>query len=276
VYVRLVPELPISKTQLAKLGDRLRDAAEIGPEDRDLLAVVLGAYDEALETVKEHLRGLGFQPTDRLKTIGTTVDKLRRDRRSSLRTVQDLAGARVVLAGDLRNQDAAVDAFCERCSGTDLATAVIDRRIDPRAGYRAVHVVVKAGGIPVEVQFRTEFQNMWAQSFERVADRWGRQIRYGGDPTDGTPTADDAGKRRELVAAMIQVSKIVAVYEEAQASVEVREAIAWLERKRSSTPTTDVERVSEERHAMYLAYQASSGPGREGIPTPTCLDVPGC
>jgi ppGpp synthetase/RelA/SpoT-type nucleotidyltranferase len=202
VYLRLVPDLPISKTQLDKLGDRLRDADEIDTEDRDLLAAVLGVYDEALEQMKEHLRGLGLQPTDRLKTIGTTIDKLRRDRRSSLRTVQDLAGARVVLAGDLRDQNAAVDAFCERCSAADLATALVDRRIDPRAGYRAVHVVVKTGGIPVEVQFRTEFQNMWAQSFERIADHWGRQIRYGGNPT-----ADNAGKRCEVVATMIQAGR---------------------------------------------------------------------
>jgi ppGpp synthetase/RelA/SpoT-type nucleotidyltranferase len=48
--------------------------------------------------------------------------------------------------------------------------------VDPRAGYRAVHVITKTDGIPVEVQFRTDLQNKWAQVFERLADECGRQI----------------------------------------------------------------------------------------------------
>src|SRR2546426_4554058 len=44
-------------------------------------------------------------------------------------------------------------------------------------------------GQRVEIQVRTERQNRWAQIVERLADKWGRQIRYGGDPTDFERTA---------------------------------------------------------------------------------------
>ncbi|GGI66943.1 hypothetical protein GCM10010116_62080 [Microbispora rosea subsp. aerata] len=37
-------------------------------------------------------------------------------------------------------------------------------------------------GIPVEIQVRTELQDVWAQILERLADQWGRGIRYGDAP----------------------------------------------------------------------------------------------
>jgi ppGpp synthetase/RelA/SpoT-type nucleotidyltranferase len=242
-----VTELPISKSQLDKLGDRLRDADDIDPADLDRLEAVLGACSHALTIVEQHLGDLGFRPIGRLKTRATIVDKLRRERTFRLKTAQDLAGARVVLTGDLRSQDHAVDAFRAKCAGACPAPSVIDRRADPRAGYRAVHVVVKVDGIPVEVQFRTELQNTWAQTFERLADHLGRQIRYGGDPADGARNAENAARRRELAGAMMQASKIVAVYEEAQASQEVREPRAWLERKRSGELMRDLADLFPER-----------------------------
>jgi uncharacterized protein RhaS with RHS repeats len=84
---------------LNRLGDRLRDAAEVDPADLDLLGAVLDSYDDALDIVKQQLRSLGLQPTDRLKTISTIVDKLRRERSFSLKTVQNLAGARQIRYG---------------------------------------------------------------------------------------------------------------------------------------------------------------------------------
>lgn len=64
---------------------------------------------------------------------------------------------------------------------------VIDRRMKPTFGYRAVHIVVRTLECRVEIQVRTRAQNEWAQLVESFADSWGRQIRYGGDPT--FPTA---------------------------------------------------------------------------------------
>jgi ppGpp synthetase/RelA/SpoT-type nucleotidyltranferase len=45
-------------------------------------------------------------------------------------------------------------------------------------GYRAVHVVARVDQLPVEVQVRTAWQHQWAESFEKIADRLGRSIRY--------------------------------------------------------------------------------------------------
>ena len=38
-------------------------------------------------------------------------------------------------------------------------------------------------GITIEVQVRTTLQHVWAEMMERLADRLGRQIRYGLPPT---------------------------------------------------------------------------------------------
>ena len=154
-----MPDLPISKTQLDKPGDRLRDS-EDPPADLELLAEVLDAYDETLTTVTTPLRGMGFRPTGRIKVSRTIIDKLRRERRSSLKTIQDLAGARVTLPGGLDEQDATVRAFCDHYKDFAPPPYVIDRRMDPRSGYRAVHVVVMLQTIPVEVQFRTGLQHL--------------------------------------------------------------------------------------------------------------------
>lgn len=63
----------------------------------------------------------------------------------------------------------------------------IDRNKDPSYGYRALHCVVRVGRMPLEVQVRTAMQDVWATLFERVADAWGRQIRYGCSPDGGAP-----------------------------------------------------------------------------------------
>jgi hypothetical protein len=61
---------------------------------------------------------------------------------------------------------------------------------------------VRVGGRQVEVQVRTDLQDAWANFFERLADSWGRQIRYGEAPTDPdvvTPFADGQPTTRSKV-----------------------------------------------------------------------------
>jgi hypothetical protein len=60
----------------------------------------------------------------------------------------------------------------------------VDRRTEPSHGYRAVHVIVKLQGRLVELQVRTRLQDSWAQAMERLADRLGRDIRYGAQAKD--------------------------------------------------------------------------------------------
>jgi putative GTP pyrophosphokinase len=91
--------------------------------------------------------------------------------------MQDIAGCRVIV-GDVRKQDRAVE--CLTKSFAD--TSVVDRRMIPSHGYRAVHVIVRQHGIPVELQVRTELQHGWAQLSEKLSDVVAPSVKYGGGP----------------------------------------------------------------------------------------------
>lgn len=45
-----------------------------------------------------------------------------------------------------------------------------------------MHVIASVEGRLVEIQVRTKMQDLWAQAMERLADKVGREIRYGGKP----------------------------------------------------------------------------------------------
>jgi Region found in RelA / SpoT proteins len=94
--------------------------------------------------------------------------------------MQDIAGVRLVIEGTRLDQDRVVERILELFPDARM----VDRREKPSYGYRAVHVIVRTRGCLVEVQVRTYLQNMWAQIIERLADLYGRQIRYGEPPTD--------------------------------------------------------------------------------------------
>lgn len=157
------------------LGKRLR-AGNVSDEDWELLEHVLDAHQRALDAVVEHVVQLGYAPTSRVKSTGTLIEKLKRG--TSFKSVQDTAGARIVVDGDLAAQDTLVQDLVDDFD-VDVTRHVKDRRRQPNHGYRAVHVIVINDGLPVEVQVRTSLQDLWAQMMERLADSWGRGIRYG-------------------------------------------------------------------------------------------------
>lgn len=183
-YGASVP-LPLSKSQINRLGRRL--GTEGVPSDEDLMKLqeLIRYYQTILDAVKTDLDALGFgEATSRVKTHLTLIEKLRREGKMELARVQDFAGARLVLDGNRRRQDEAVKRIVEHFSDQTKPPRVIDRRSTPSHGYRAVHVIVYPDDIQVEVQVRTDVQNSWAQVMESLADRWGRSIRYGGLPED--------------------------------------------------------------------------------------------
>lgn len=198
--------MAVSTSQIDKLGDRLRKSDEVSPEDLALFQQIEEERAEALDAVTRILReidvdGVGaLSPTTRPKTIWTTIQKLKRER-SRLSTVQDLVGARIVLEGGLMMQDDVVEAVGGRFDEYD----VVDRREKPTHGYRAVHVIVTYDGVPVEIQIRTDFQDRWAQLFEKLGDLWGRQIRYGEPPDD--PNAEALQLRIEGTDASVGLSR---------------------------------------------------------------------
>jgi hypothetical protein len=202
---------PISKSALDRLGVRMAAGEQIAAADLEQFEVVSATCDEAASRMASHLSDLGYYAVPRAKTTGTLVDKLRRQH-TRLSQVQDLAGVRFVVTDRLA-QDEAVAAVRHMCQTLGYDLKVDDLRNDPSYGYRAVHVIVFVGQVPVEVQVRTELQDSWAQIVEFLGDRWGRGIRYGQGPEQPDIIVGGQGlTRRRVLELLMNVSEsIVAV-----------------------------------------------------------------
>lgn len=196
----------MSNSQINRLGKRLRETDTVSSYDLALLQQLREAHDDALAEVARILRDeLRLEPTTRLKTVNTLVDKVRREH-MKLAEVQDIAGARITLdESETRTQQ---DAWVARLEERFPGCKVIDRRLKPTFGYRAVHLVVRTLDCRVEIQVRTQYQHVWAQLVESVADSWGRQIRYGGQP-EAPDRAGPAGvTRREAWADALEIAEV--------------------------------------------------------------------
>ena len=167
-----------SRNRIDRAGSRLRKAET--PDEADRLVyheyreTFAGPLREIVEAVRRFAPGAPI--THRLKRFETIVEKLRR-MTTRLSGIEDIAGCRVVLP-TMREQHemfARIRAELEVVRDRDYQTA-------PRDGYRALHVVVRAQGRPVEVQVRTELEDQWANASERLAGRIDPDIKYGGGP----------------------------------------------------------------------------------------------
>lgn len=58
--------------------------------------------------------------------------------------------------------------------------SLVDRRVKPNYGYRAVHLIVKVDGKLMEIQVRTKLQHDWAELSEKLSDKIDPSIKYGG------------------------------------------------------------------------------------------------
>jgi hypothetical protein len=190
----------LSGKEIERLGHRLRACTAPDPADIALLGELLIRYNGAMTQVADGLRSIGLAATTRLKSTGTIVDKLKRTASSNLRAIRDLAGARVVRRMTLDEQDGLV----AQVKGIWPSAEVVDRRTRPSHGYRAVHVIPKVDGCKVEIQIRTIYQDVWAQTMELFGDLWGRDVRYGGPPS--TPDAQYVSglTRAEVVTSWIK------------------------------------------------------------------------
>jgi ppGpp synthetase/RelA/SpoT-type nucleotidyltranferase len=176
---------PISGNQLKKLTQRLRDGTE-SPEDLRTLADVRIYYRQVLERAYDEVARLCAEihhaepMAPRVKTLKTTMEKLHRQPElRSLAQIRDLAGLRVVVHGTRADQDEIAARIGIALCDDGRPPKRIDRRADPRSGYRAVHMEIRREGVLIEVQVRTDLQHRWAELFERTADRLGRGLRYG-------------------------------------------------------------------------------------------------
>ena len=153
----------MSKTQIDQLGDRLKGGlhTDVDLESLEIYRQSFGAaYEFVLRTIHQH----GEFLTGRAKTTPSIVGKLGRE---SLRLsqMQDIAGCRVVVSNILEQ-----DRFIEKLNHIFPNATVFDRRQRSSYGYRAVHVIVKISGKPIEVQVRTTLQHSWAEVSEKASD----------------------------------------------------------------------------------------------------------
>ncbi len=143
----------------------------------------------------------GVLVTGRTKSTDTLREKLIRIPEIQLPSIDDVIGVRVV--GDLllTEQDELAERLSRELGGT---VKIKDRREIPSVGYRGLHLITKDDGFRVEIQIRTRLQAEWADTFEGLADRWGRQIRYGQDVNPDSAGIRDA--RRQMIAELVDLS----------------------------------------------------------------------
>ncbi|MFL6211047.1 MAG: hypothetical protein ACJ74W_19515 [Pyrinomonadaceae bacterium] len=165
----------MSKTQINKLGDRLRQG-NITEADLRLLDEYRRTFTDAYEVVIGAIRKtLGLEPTGRPAKSTTSIsDKLRRES-IRLTQIQDIAGCRLIVS-DIAEQERVVQSL----NSLFEHTAIIDRRQRPSHGYRAVHVIVECQGKLIEIQVRTSLQHLWAELSEKFSDVVDPAIKYGG------------------------------------------------------------------------------------------------
>lgn len=196
-----------SNTRLDQLGRKL---AKEGLTEDEQAEVDEWRYshDVAMVEVQQALAALGYEATPRLKNLGTIAEKIAREH-TRLTTIDDIAGARIVIDGGRFEQDQVVEQIINRFPGAEEK----DRRLRPSHGYRAAHVIADVHGRKVEIQVRTAPQDQWAQIVERLADRWGRQIRYGQPPNEPERNATGGLTRSFICEALPKIARRIAEIE---------------------------------------------------------------
>jgi ppGpp synthetase/RelA/SpoT-type nucleotidyltranferase len=225
--------MDMTKTQIERLGIRLASSDSPRQADLDCLHLLLASYDEVLNQSIPRVRdGLNVSPSSRIKNTGTILEKLERYGGSWLKSIQDLAGMRIVGSLDRPTQDNLVKGLVDLFSDETRQPKVIDRRIKPMNGYRAVHVIVFPQGVPIEIQVRTRWQHEWADLFEKLADRIGRGIRYGERPAHWRTRAQLKNEAPELrVLYNAQYALNTAIWEEALIIAELIDAVERAEQQ---------------------------------------------
>lgn len=179
----------ISKTQIDRLGDRLREGPT-SEHDIRLLDDYRRSFGEAYENVVKKIREeIGLEPSGRpAKSTGSIIEKLRRES-IRLSQIQDIAGCRLVVS-DIVEQNRVVAALRTNFP----VSSVIDRRESPSHGYRAVHVIAEVSGRLVEIQVRTSLQHLWAELSEKFSDVVDPAIKYGGGSETERKVLDGTSK----------------------------------------------------------------------------------
>lgn len=117
----------------------------------------------------------------RLKRNPQILNKLGRFSSMRLTQMEDIAGCRAILPGGASE----VSGVPKRIRRNWEVLRIEDYAASPKTtGYRAIHVVVRRDGHPVEIQLRTPFQHEWAEAVERWAALTRFSLKDGEGPPD--------------------------------------------------------------------------------------------
>lgn len=115
-----------------------------------------------------------IEVTQRLKRLDTLIGKLGRERRN-VTQMQDIGGVRAVLPS-LRH----VYVVRRRLLKSWGIVRERDYIAEPKSsGYRALHLIVRREGYPIEVQLRTIGQDVWANQVEETGRQVGLDLKFG-------------------------------------------------------------------------------------------------
>lgn len=183
----------LSNSQINRAGKVLRawmngELLE-GSKQREAFEALLkyrGAHQLPLVKATNGLRsmvateGCEIEVSQRLKRVPTILDKIVREPRMQLATMQDIAGCRAVLQSidELRRVERRVRRRRPPVRSYDYVES-------PRVtGYRAIHLIVEYDARRVEVQLRTVVMDEWAGTVERLGGRTREDLKSGRGPEE--------------------------------------------------------------------------------------------
>jgi len=195
-------ELP-SKETVNKAGRKLAEwlydsTVEIPEGEVDMLALhvyawraqhygPLGLVMPMLREWSDRYSTANIKPSQRLKRFRQIIDKLHRHPEMKLARMQDIGGARAVLANR-----AEVEKLHTKIRNNWGIHRIKDWRDQgrPDTGYRALHLMVakrdQLSGEDriVEIQLRTETEHRWSQVIMATGEQLGYSLRDGDGPAD--------------------------------------------------------------------------------------------
>jgi hypothetical protein len=170
--------LPSTKV-LDDLGEAIRTNT-MTPADWALFDELSREWWRTLTSIETEIKNLFTESpiniSSRMKNFGTLREKLRQTT-LKLSEVRDIIGCRVVVLNLNEEQDLVVRRIIENIEVDKFK--VIDRRIISNHGYRAVHIELRLNRMRIEIQVRTELQDLWARTCEAFGELVGRGVRYG-------------------------------------------------------------------------------------------------
>lgn len=183
-----------SRGEVDRLGAHLREAdgSLRSAEDVAMYIAWSTGYARAMQEVQAAIfertvvAGVEGTISSRVKQIDSVAAKLRRLPTMRLSVLEDIAGCRIVVAA---TRDA--ERLAGACSTLEI-TRQRNYHESPHNGYRALHLTVRASdGRPVEVQIRTEIEELWANMTERCAALVDPELKYGGGPQEFRELLDE-------------------------------------------------------------------------------------